>query len=133
MIAKILLSMSFIIIISFLVLRIKNIFIETKLVVNEEVNLGDVDLNSKREFEISLVNLTRKDFEVAKIYTSCGCTKAIGAAPFIIKNGETVSIKFEFDPGSMHQKGDYIDHEAYFLTTRPVEKEYKVKITGRVI
>ena len=97
MIAKILLSMSFIIIISFLVLRIKNIFIETKLVVNEEVNLGDVDLNSKREFEISLVNLTRKDFEVAKIYTSCGCTKAIGAAPFIIKKTETTEIRKMID------------------------------------
>jgi|SRR3989344_3212857 len=103
------------------------------LVINKERNLGNVTLNSKKEFEITITNLSRKSFEIAKVYTSCGCTKAIGEISFNIKRGETINVMFEFDPSSMHQKGDYVNHEVYFLVTDPIEKEYKVKITGNII
>ena len=130
MIVKILLSIIFLLVF-YNTLRNKPMI--TELIITKEVNLGNVNLNSKREFEISLTNLTRKDFKIAKAYTSCGCTKVIGEASFNVNQGETVNVKVEFDPGSMHKKGDSIDHEVYFLVTNPVEKEYKVKITGRVI
>lgn len=134
MIAKILLSTPFIIAFLFILWN-KSMIME--LNITKEVNLGNVNLNSKREFGVSLTNPTQKDFKIAKVYTSCGCTKVMGngteEASFIIKQGETVNVKVEFDPSSMHQKGDSIEHEVYFLVTSPIEKEYKVKITGKVI
>ena len=107
--------------------------VSPRLIISKDIDLGNVSLNSKKEFGITITNLSRKSFEVAKIYTSCGCTKTIGRISFNIKRGETVNAVFEFDPSSMHQKGDSINHEIYFLVTNPIEKEYKVKITGKVI
>ncbi len=129
----ILLLTIFTIITSLLILYVENKSMTMNLLVNKEVNLGKVGLNSKREFEISLTNPTKKDFTISKSYTSCGCTKVVGETLFSIKQGETANIKVEFDPSSMHQIGDSIDHEVYFLVTSPIEKEYKVKITGKVI
>ncbi len=118
------------------VLHIRNKSIVQELLIVKETNIGVVNLDSKKSFKISLTNLTGKDFEIGKVYTSCGCTRVIGeeagTTAFIVKPGETTYVEFEFDPNSMHQKGDKIRHEAYFLTTKPVEKEYKVKIAGYV-
>ena len=105
----------------------------TNILFNSEVKLGNVNLNSKKEFEVTLTNPTKKSFEIEKVYTSCGCTKVIGKPSFSIKRGEVINIRFEFDPSLMHQKGDSINHEIYFLVTNPIEKEYKVTITGKII
>ena len=113
--------------------ELRNKAIVSNLLITKEADLGNVHLNSKKEFGISLSNPTKKDFTVAKVYTSCGCTKVVGETAFIIKQGETVNVKVEFDPSSMHQKGDSINHEVYFLVTSPIEKEYKARITGKVI
>lgn len=116
-----------------LMLNIRSKSVSTNILFKSEVNLGNVNLNSKKEFEITLTNPTRKSFEIAKVYTSCGCTKVEGKSSFSIKRSETINLKFEFDPSSMHKKGDSINHEIYFLVTNPIEKEYKVKIEGKVI
>ena len=104
-----------------------------ELLIDRELNLGQVDITSKKVFEISLVNKTRKSFEIAKIYTSCGCTRVVGKTAFTLKPKNTEYVSFEFDPISMHEKNDSIDHEIYILTARPTEKEYKIKITGKTI
>ena len=121
----------FVIAASWLALHVRNKSVIPKLLIEEEVNLGNVVLTSTKEFEIQITNLTEKDFEIAKVYTSCGCTKVVGEetgiTSFPIKQGESVAVKIVFDPGSMHQKDDSINHEVYFLVTSPVEKEYKVK------
>ena len=133
----VILSSIFIVTAFLLVLHIRNKSVVVDLFTNKEVNLGNVKLDSKKDFEVPLINLTGKDFEIAKVYTSCGCTRVIGeesgVTAFTIKGGETTNVKFEFDPSSMHQLGDSINHVVYFLVTNPIEKEYEVKITGRVI
>ena len=127
----------FVIAASWLALHVRNKSVIPKLLIEEEVNLGNVVLTSTKEFEIQITNLTEKDFEIAKVYTSCGCTKVVGEetgiTSFPIKQGESVAVKIVFDPGSMHQKDDSINHEVYFLVTSPVEKEYKVRVVGKVI
>lgn len=119
------------------VVQIKNKQVASDLIVISEVNLGEVNLSSKKEFKIKLTNNTGKDFEIAKIYTSCGCTGVLvdesESTSFLIKPKETIYVKLEFDPSSMHQEGDTIDHEVYVLVSSPVEKEYVVKILGKVI
>ena len=113
-----------------------NKFQSKELIIRNEIDLEEVDVNSKKQFDISLTNKTNKVFEVAKVYTSCGCTQIAeknGSTPFTIQPKSIININFVFDPASMHQKGDDFDHEIYFLVTRPYEKEYKIKITGKVI
>lgn len=129
----VLLLITFTAVVVLVALRIRNKPLVTDLTVSSEIALGSVDLNSKRNFKIPLTNLTEKDFRIAKVYTSCGCTRMVEGTSFVVKRGETINVSFEFDPSDMHQKGDIINHEVYFLTTNPVEKEYKVKITGKVI
>ena len=119
------------------VVQIKNKQVVSDLIVVSEVNLGEVNLSSKKEFKIKLTNNTGKDFEIAKVYTSCGCTGVLvdesESTSFVIKPKETIYVNLEFDPSSMHQEGDTIDHEVYVLVSSPVEKEYVVKILGEVI
>ncbi|OGC48626.1 hypothetical protein A2W32_04015 [candidate division WWE3 bacterium RBG_16_37_10] len=119
------------------VVQIKNKQVVSDLIVVSEVNLGEVNLSSKKEFKIKLTNNTGKDFGIAKIYTSCGCTGVLvdesESTSFLIKPKETIYVNLEFDPSSMHQEGDTIDHEVYVLVSSPVEKEYVVKILGEVI
>ena len=107
------------------------------LIIDSEVDLGQVNKDSKRVFKISLINPTPSNFTIARVYTSCGCTKVTlpenGTSQFTLKAGEVTYLSLEFDPSTMHQRGDEINHEAYILTTKPFEKEYKVKITGKII
>lgn len=111
------------------------VFLQTKkdapqLSLPGEFNLGNVELESKKYFEIKLTNPTQTILNIAKVYTSCGCTRPLETSEFLLKPNEEKSVKFEFDPSSMHQKEDLINHEIYFLTD---EKEYTVKILGKVI
>ncbi|OGC45935.1 hypothetical protein A3F07_03965 [candidate division WWE3 bacterium RIFCSPHIGHO2_12_FULL_38_15] len=133
---KLLLTSIFIISIIAVVL-IRELTSANDLLLNTEVDLGNVNIDSKKEFEVALINPSYNEFELTKAYTSCGCTRLIeqesSAMPLVIKPGKTAQVLFEFDPSSMHVKGDEINHEVYFLITNPIEKEYKVKITGKII
>ncbi len=97
-----------------------------------EIDLGEVALTSQRAFTVKVTNPSLKTYEIAKIYTSCGCTNSTTKV-LTLKPGASFNVDFNFDPASMHAQGDTINHEIYFLVGSPVEKEYIVKLTGTVI
>lgn len=124
----------------FILVKIRSKPVVTDLIINNgvgEINMGNIVISSKQQFKISLANMTGKTFEVAKIYTSCSCTGIIAGEsepiPMTIKSKQTSYVNLEFDPSSMHRVGDIVDHEVYFLITNPFEKEYKVKIIGKIV
>lgn len=108
---------------------------QKELVFNKTVLLSNVKLDTKKTFFVEVYNPSNTDVKIAKIYTSCGCTRYLGdnAEDVIIKPKNKYSAQFEFDPASMHKVGDSIDHEIYILTTSPTETEYKIKLSGNII
>lgn len=102
---------------------------------SQTINLGEIGENEKRDFKVSIRNPNRFPIDVLKISTSCGCTKAsiedkydsIKLMPMAIK---IVEVRID---ESMHKKGDVIDNEIYILAGKPLSKEYKIKVLGKVI
>jgi len=102
---------------------------------SQTINLGEISENEKRDFKVSIRNPNRFSIDIVRISTSCGCTKAsiedkydsIKLMPMAIK-----IIEVRIDE-SMHKKGDIIDHEVYILAGKPLSKEYKIKVAGKVI
>lgn len=100
----------------------------------KEINLGNINLSDKPTFSFDLKNKGNQSIEVARIYTSCGCTSVISPEKgFVVKPGNSGKITVQFDPSSMHKKGDDVYHEIYILTTKPTEKEYLVKMKGKIL
>jgi hypothetical protein len=124
-----------VIIISFmLILSIYQTYFSNTLNFPEEINLASIKLSDKPIFSFELTNKGNKNIEVARIYTSCGCTSVINPVTgFEVKSKESKKITIQFDPSSMHKKGDDVYHEIYIFTSKPTEKEYVVKMKGNIL
>lgn len=129
-----------------------NTLFRKDLTFQQVVDLGEVELNTKKTFSAAVYNPSFSKYKIAKVYTSCGCTSVLDfartitsstpvldssasggvARTMIIKPGENVTFTFEFD-STMHTRGDEINHEIYILSTAPKEKEYIIKLTGKVL
>jgi hypothetical protein len=98
-----------------------------------EINLKEIKLSDKATFSFDIKNKGISTVEVARIYTSCGCTTVISPTnKFEVKPGFTEKVTIQFDPSSMHKMGDDVYHEIYILTTKPSEKEFMVKMKGKI-
>src|SRR3990167_4770801 len=99
----------------------------------EEIDLGSIQLTDKPIFTISIRNVNNSTVEVPRVYTSCGCTTVLEpTGGFSLKPNASIDIKVQFDTSSMHKSGDDVYHEIYILTSKPNEKEYIVKMKGKI-
>jgi hypothetical protein len=100
----------------------------------QEVNLKNIQLTDKPIFTFNITNVSGFTVEIPRIYTSCGCTTILDPTEsFILKPNSTTSVRVQFDPSSMHKTGDNVYHEIYILTSKPTEKEYMVKMKGKIL
>lgn len=102
---------------------------------SQKIELGEIAAGEKRNFDVSIRNPNRFSVTILKISTSCGCTKAFidDKSDSIVMPAMSLKKLGVFIDESMHEEGETIDHEIYILTDKPLSKEYKIKVVGRVI
>jgi len=111
-----------------------NLGFPTQIILQKEIDLKEIQLSEKPVFSVKIINVSNTNVEIARIYTSCGCTTVLEPTDsFDLKPKSIRDIKVQFNPSSMHKSGDNVYHEIYILTTKPLEKEYMVKMIGRIV
>ncbi|KKT45387.1 MAG: hypothetical protein UW65_C0022G0022 [candidate division WWE3 bacterium GW2011_GWB1_44_4] len=99
----------------------------------KEIDLKELRLTDKPSFSFSIKNTSDANVEIARIYTSCGCTVVLEPTnSFILGPKNSIQVTMQFDPASMHKNGDDIYHEIYVLTSKPTNREYIVKMKGKI-
>ena len=104
------------------------------MVLPQVIDLKTIKLTDKPTFNFEIKNEGKNTIEVARIYTSCGCTTVLEpTGSFEINTNNSKVVTIQFDPSTMHKSGDDVYHEIYVLTTKPSEKEYLVKMKGKIL
>ena len=100
----------------------------------KEINLKGIQLTNKPIFTFTVKNESKSIVEISRIYTSCGCITVLEpTSSFSLRLNDSTDIKIQFDPSSMHKSGDDVYHEIYILISKPLEKEFIVKMKGKIL
>jgi hypothetical protein len=99
------------------------------------VDLGEVAAGQKKAAKLEVKNPNVYQVKVLSVSTSCGCTSANlegESASVLLPPGSVRTLQIEFD-AAMHESGDSVNHEIYLLVDKPLDKEYVIKLTGKVL
>ena len=111
-----------------------NLSFSSQIKLPKEIDLKTIRLTDKPIFTVNIQNFTNSTVEIPRVYTSCGCTTVLEPTNGTsLKPNASKDIKVQFDPSSMHKNGDDVYHEIYILTSKPTEKEYVVKMKGKIL
>lgn len=85
-------------------------------ILNPEITLGSVPLNSKKDFYIKIKNEGNSDLKISKVQPSCRCIADDKLDNLVIKKHETDSVKLTLQPNAY---GDHTETVAILSNTEP--------------